>query len=480
MRFNELNLNKDILDAIKKAGYEEATPIQEKSIPVMLAGRDMIGLAQTGTGKTAAFALPILEMLEPRRKNQIRALVLSPTRELAIQTFENFKKYGRYRKLRTVCLYGGAKKGNQINALYRGCDILVATPGRLIDLANEGHFTLDHIQILVLDEADRMLDMGFLPDMKRITAMIPETRQTVMFSATMEKKVEALAREMLTDPERIQVAAQNNAADTVEQRLIFTEREMKDEVIINLLQEQLEKDDENALSRKDRTNAIVFTRTKRGAERLNRVLNHAGIGAAAIHGDKTQGQRKDALDRFRAGRTQVLVATDVAARGIDVPSLSYVFNYDLPEEAENYVHRIGRTGRAGEEGIAITLCDKEELELLEAIEYLIKKEIPVVETEWSIHLERIPHRGQGANHNRGYHSRNGQNRGGRGNGDRRRYRKPGGQNGQNGSRENRQSSQRRNHYRSNGGQNKGYRKPRHMSHREKTRHMSENKSASES
>ncbi|MEE3357235.1 MAG: DEAD/DEAH box helicase, partial [Lachnospiraceae bacterium] len=311
------------------------------------------------------------------------------------------------------------------------------------------------------DEADRMLDMGFLPDMKRIIAMTPETRQTVMFSATMEKKVEALAREMLTDPERIQVAAQNNAADTVEQRLIFTEREMKDEVVINLLQEQLEKDDENALSRKDRTNAIVFTRTKRGAERLNRVLNHAGIGAAAINGDKTQGQRKDALDRFRAGRTQVLVATDVAARGIDVPSLSYVFNYDLPEEAENYVHRIGRTGRAGEEGIAITLCDKEELELLEAIEYLIKKEIPVVETEWSIHLERIPHRGQGSN-------------------GRRRYHKPEGQNGQNGSRENRQSSQRRNHYRSNGGQNKGYRKPRHMSHREKTRHMSENKSARES
>lgn len=388
MKFKEFGIKKDILNAIRKAGYEEATPIQEKSIPVIMEGHDMIGLAQTGTGKTAAFALPILNSIEYRKKPRVRALILAPTRELAIQTFENFKKYGRYIDLRTVCLYGGAKKGNQISHLKRGADIIIATPGRLLDLQNEGFVKLDQVEYFVLDEADRMLDMGFIPDIRNINAMLPENRQMIMFSATMERAVENLAMEMLTNPVRIQVAAQNNAADTVDQKLIFTEGANKDIILTTFLKKEINSEENRALPRKERKNAIVFTRTKRGADRLNKALKQHGLMSVAIHGDKSQGQRKDALDRFRSGQVSILVATDVAARGLDIPKLNYVFNYDLPEESDNYVHRIGRTGRAGESGVAYTLCCEDELGLLYEIEKLIGKEIPETETKWSISLER--------------------------------------------------------------------------------------------
>jgi len=388
LKFKEFGIKKDILNAIRKAGYEEATPIQEQSIPVIMEGRDVIGLAQTGTGKTAAFALPILNSIEFRKRARVRALILTPTRELAIQTFENFKKYGRYMDLKTVCLYGGAKKGNQLSQLKRGADIIVATPGRLIDLYNEGVLDFKSVDYFVLDEADRMLDMGFVPDVRKINSLLPEWRQMIMFSATMDKAVEDLANQMLKDPVRIQVAAQNDAAETVDQRLIYTKGELKDTIIIQFLQNEIKNPENLSLPRKDRKNAIVFTRTKKGADRLHKALVKAGLLAVSIHGDKTQGQRKDALDRFRSGQVQILVATDVAARGLDIPKLNYVFNYDLPEESDNYVHRIGRTGRAGESGIAYTLCCEDELHLLYEIEKLMGKEIPEASTEWSLELDR--------------------------------------------------------------------------------------------
>lgn len=389
MKFKEFEIKKDILNAVRKAGYEEATPIQEKAIPVILEGHDVIGLAQTGTGKTAAFALPILNNIEFRKKKRIRALVLAPTRELAIQTFENFKKFGRYMDLRTVCLYGGSNKGAQITQLRKGTDIVVATPGRLLDLYDGGFVKLSSVEYFVLDEADRMLDMGFILDIRKINELIPDGRQMIMFSATMDKSVEALANQMLKDPVRIEVTPQNNAADTVEQHLIFTEGEHKDTIIIQFLKREINSPENKKLPRKERKNAIIFARTKKGAERLDKTLRKNGLQSVAIHGDKTQGQRKDALDRFRTGQIQILVATDVAARGIDIPKLNYVFNYDLPMEPDNYIHRIGRTGRAGESGQAFTLCCEDELSLLFAVESLLGTEIPEMETEWSVKLKRF-------------------------------------------------------------------------------------------
>lgn len=383
MKFSELDLKNDLLGAIRKAGYEEPTPIQEQSIPVILEGRDMIGCAQTGTGKTAAFALPILQKLAAKKRSETRALILTPTRELAIQIFENFKKYGRYLKLRTVCLYGGAKRGPQIGALRKGADILVATPGRLLDFMDTGLVDLHSVQILVLDEADRMLDMGFLPDVSRIVGATPGERQTVMFSATMEQEVRKLADQMLRDPVQIQVTPENEAADTVDQKLIFTSREDKREVIASLLKEEAVE------------SAIVFTRTKHGADKLSKELKRRGIESVAIHGDKTQGQRQDALNRFKSGKVKVMVATDVAARGLDIPKLSHVFNYDVPEEPGSYIHRIGRTGRAGESGIAVTLCCEAELDALREVEELLEKPIPELESRWSLPLERRSKKGRG-------------------------------------------------------------------------------------
>lgn len=388
MKFKEFGLKKDILNAIRKAGLEDATPIQEQAIPIIMEGRDLIGLAQTGTGKTAAFALPLLNAIEYRKRPRVRALILTPTRELAIQIFDNLKKYGRYLDLRTVCLYGGANKGKQITQLKQGADLLVATPGRLMDLSRDGLVELNSVRYFVLDEADRMLDMGFLPDVKKINRLIPKERQMLMFSATMDEAVEKLAKQLLTDPVRIQVDQKIQTADNVDQYLIYTKGENKDEILFSFLKNEIESQENKNLPKKERKNAIVFARTKRGADRLDRALRKAGLSSVAIHGDKTQGQRKDALDRFRSGQLQILVATDVAARGIDIPKLTYVFNYDLPDEAENYIHRIGRTGRAGERGTAYTLCSEDELTHLLEVEKLIQMELPEIQVELSESLDR--------------------------------------------------------------------------------------------
>ncbi|MCI5722936.1 MAG: DEAD/DEAH box helicase [Erysipelotrichaceae bacterium] len=376
MNFTDLNLKEPILSAVLKAKYETPSPIQQQAIPVMLEGKDVIACAQTGTGKTAAFALPILNTLEYRKQHQIRALVLTPTRELAVQIFENFKKFGRYLKLRACCVYGGAPAGPQRKALRVGCDILIATPGRLNDFINQGEISLDHINIFVLDEADRMLDMGFIKDVKTIAAKLPESRQTVMFSATMPKEIKDLASELLVNPTEIQVAPPASPADTITQYLVYCQKADKKRVLKQML------------STNEVTKAIVFTRTKIGADRLTKKLVEDGIKVLAIHGNKTQGQRQNALQRFRTNQVQVLVATDVAARGIDISGISHVFNYDLPEDAESYIHRIGRAGRAGKEGISISLCCSEELNLLAAIEKMLKREIPLIQTEYSVELKR--------------------------------------------------------------------------------------------
>jgi|GEM_PF-1045059 len=377
MTFNELNLNQRIVDAVTKAGYKEPSPIQEQAIPLMMEGSDLIACAQTGTGKTAAFALPVINMLENVSREHPRALVLTPTRELAIQILDNFKKYSRYMKLRTVCFYGGAKQGPQISAYNRGCDVLVATPGRLIDYMEQGIVSLKDIEIFILDEADRMLDMGFIHDIRKVVAEIPEDRQTVMFSATMPKEIEALARDILNDPETIKIAPTTSPAETVDQKICFLEKDDKKLVLSNFLKQD------------DVKKSIIFTRTKHGADHLVRDLGKLGIVSMAIHGNKTQGQRQNALERFRSGNIKVLIATDVASRGIDIPKISHVFNYELPEETESYIHRIGRAGRAGETGEAITLCCKDEMGLLYDIEKMMQKEIPELETEMSVAIERV-------------------------------------------------------------------------------------------
>ena len=376
MNFTDLELKEPILSAVSKAKYETPSPIQEKAIPVMLEGKDIIACAQTGTGKTAAFALPILNKLEYKKKHQIRALVLTPTRELAVQIFENFKKFGRYLKLRACCVYGGAPSGPQRKALRSGCDILIATPGRLNDFMVQGEINLSDIEVFVLDEADRMLDMGFIGDVRTITSRIPEVRQTVMFSATMPKEIKELANELLHDPVDIRVAPPASPAETITQYLVYCEKADKKRVLKDMLMSP------------EVTKAIVFTRTKIGADRLTKKLIEDGIKVLTIHGDKTQGQRQNALQRFRTNQVDVLVATDVAARGIDISDISHVFNYDLPEEDESYIHRIGRAGRAGKEGISISLCCHEELGLLASIEKMLKKEIPLMKTEYSIELKR--------------------------------------------------------------------------------------------
>ena len=342
----------------------------------MLEGKDIIACAQTGTGKTAAFALPILNKLEYKKKHQIRALVLTPTRELAVQIFENFKKFGRYLKLRACCVYGGAPSGPQRKALRSGCDILIAPPGRLNDFMVQGEIILSDIEVFVLDEADRMLDMGFIGDVRTIASRIPEVRQTVMFSATMPKEIKELANELLHDPVDIRVAPPASPAETITQYLVYCEKADKKRVLKDMLMSP------------EVTKAIVFTRTKIGADRLTKKLIEDGIKVLTIHGDKTQGQRQNALQRFRTNQVDVLVATDVAARGIDISDISHVFNYDLPEEDESYIHRIGRAGRAGKEGVSISLCCHEELGLLASIEKMLKKEIPLMKTEYSIELKR--------------------------------------------------------------------------------------------
>ena len=368
MTFQDLPLQPAILKAVAEAGYTSPSPIQAGAIPPVLAGRDLLGCAQTGTGETAAFALPILQNLSAQTPQRpcIRALILAPTRELALQIGDSFSAYGKHLKLRHTVIFGGVGQQPQVEALRRGVDILIACPGRLNDLIGQRLIDLSGIEIFVLDEADRMLDMGFIHDVKKVIAKLPRRRQTLLFSATMPKEIEELADSLLHDPAVVKVDPVSSTVDRIDQKLYFVEKKQKIELLAYLLQD------------KSIVNALVFSRTKHGADRIARLLNKAGITAAAIHGNKSQTARVNALEGFKAGKTRVLVATDIAARGIDISELSHVFNYDLPEVPETYVHRIGRTARAGADGVAISFCSTEEREYLAGIEKLNRKKIPVV------------------------------------------------------------------------------------------------------
>jgi ATP-dependent RNA helicase RhlE len=372
LAFADLGLSPAVLAALTAEGYVNPTPIQQKAIPEVLAGRDLLGCAQTGTGKTAAFAVPMIERLvasaKQRDARRPRSLVLSPTRELSAQIAESFQNYGRGSNLKGAVIFGGVGQGPQIAALSRGLDVLVATPGRLIDLMNQGAAFLDKVEILVLDEADRMLDMGFLPDVRRILQKLPKQRQTLFFSATMPSDIERLSREILVNPVRVDVAPVSSTAERIEQSVYLVEASEKRRVLERILRDP-------ALER-----AIVFTRTKHGANRLVKELERGEIPAEAIHGNKSQGARQRALDNFKTGRLRVLIATDIAARGIDVDGISHVVNYDLPNIPESYVHRIGRTARAGAAGIAISLCSREERGYLRDIERLTRTPIRKLET----------------------------------------------------------------------------------------------------
>jgi ATP-dependent RNA helicase RhlE len=359
--FAHLSLHPSLLRAISEDGYLEPTPIQKAAIPLVLSGKDLMATAQTGTGKTAAFALPMLHLLHGRkdRKSQrLRALILAPTRELALQVEESFRRYGRYLRLRTAVVIGGAAFEPQIKALRKNPDILVATPGRLLDLFEQGYIRLDEVEMLVLDEADRMLDMGFIPDVYRILSEISTDRQTMLFSATIPLEIAELAAQMLREPARIDVAPPAALADNIEQRVLFVEQGNKHNVITGLLK------------RENIGRALIFTRTKRRADRLSEQLSSEGIPADAIHSSKTQGARQRALEAFDRGRIKVLVGTDIVARGIDVDGISHVINYDLPDDPESYVHRVGRTARAGAAGVALSLCYPNEVAMVRDIERL--------------------------------------------------------------------------------------------------------------
>jgi len=407
MTFKELNIAEPILRAVGEKGYTEATPIQRQGIPVALSGRDMLGIAQTGTGKTAAFAIPIIQQLWSARpgerkaaehdapqqqqaddsrtgrnrfrgkgrgygrggsqdRREIKALVLTPTRELALQIGDCFEDYGKYTGMRHTVIFGGVKQGPQTEKLERGVDILIATPGRLHDLINQGFIDLRHIRHFVLDEADRMLDMGFIADIKRLLPMLPVRRQTLFFSATMPNSIVALSKSMLDNPRRVEVTPVASTVDTVEQCIYFVEKPEKKKLLVDLLR----KEEDNSV--------LVFSRTKHGADNISRTLKKAGIQSEAIHGDKSQGQRQRALANFKEGKIKVMVATDIAARGIDIDQLGMVINYDLPDVAETYVHRIGRTGRAGHSGKAFTFCSQDEHMMVNDIQKLTGKKLDMV------------------------------------------------------------------------------------------------------
>ncbi|MFH1022314.1 MAG: DEAD/DEAH box helicase [Planctomycetota bacterium] len=368
LSFHDLNLIDPLLRAVKQEGYLRPTPIQQQAIPHVLAGKDILGCAQTGTGKTAAFALPILQRLHggpSHGHHVVRALILTPTRELAAQIDDSFAAYGKFTNLRHTVVYGGVSQHPQTQALQRGVDILVATPGRLLDLMSQTLVHFRGLEIFVLDEADRMLDMGFIPDVRRIVAALPKKRQTLFFSATLPPDIQRLAGTIVTDPVRVEVTPAATTVEAVEQKIYFVEKADKRELLVELL--------------KDPTivRALVFTRTKHGADRVERQLHRAGIGVAVIHGNKTQGARERAFDHFKTGKSRILVATDIAARGIDIDDISHVFNFDMPDEPDAYVHRIGRTARAGAGGMAIAFCSFDERSKLRAIERLIRLPIPV-------------------------------------------------------------------------------------------------------
>jgi len=371
MQFETLNIIEPILKSLKEEGYSVPTPIQEQAIPIVLQGTDLIGCAQTGTGKTAAFAVPILQILSKNksfdRKKKIRSLIVTPTRELAIQIEESFKTYGRYTGLTCTVVFGGVNQNPQTKALRTGVDILVATPGRLLDLMNQGFVSLKDIEIFVLDEADRMLDMGFIHDVRRIISALPQKRQSLFFSATMPPEIVRLAGSIVYKPVKVEVTPSASTVDIVEQFVYFIDRGNKNSLLLELLKGDKIK------------TALVFTRTKYGADKVVRVLKKKNISAEAIHGNKAQNARQKALSGFKAQTTRVLVATDIAARGIDVDDLEYVINFEIPNISETYVHRIGRTGRAGAKGTAISFCDAEEKEYLKDIEKLITKKIQVVD-----------------------------------------------------------------------------------------------------
>jgi len=371
MTFQQLQLSKNILRSLSEQNYEQPTEIQAKAIPVGLSGRDILGSAQTGTGKTAAFALPIIQNLLDRGsghgERRIRALVVTPTRELALQIGESFTAYAQYTSLRNTVIFGGVPQTAQVQAIERGVDVLIATPGRLLDLMDQGVFTLRDIEFFVLDEADRMLDMGFIHDIRKIIAVLPKKRQSLFFSATMPDNILALSKQILTEPVKIAVDPVSSTADTIRQMLYTTNKKSKKDLLLHLLKDP----------RLDQV--LLFSRTKHGADRIVRDLRKRKILCAAIHGDKTQGQRQRALGEFKEGRIRVLAATDIAARGIDIEKLGYVINFDIPNESETYVHRIGRVGRAGEKGIALSLCEPEENAYIRDIEKLIGKKIPLNE-----------------------------------------------------------------------------------------------------
>ena len=385
--FSELQLSAPLLQALATEGYAKPTPIQAQAIPPLLEGRDLLGIAQTGTGKTAAFALPLLHRLTTTDRRaaprHVRALILTPTRELCVQILDSFRSYGRHLRISRAAIYGGVSQGPQVQALSRGVDVLVATPGRLQDLINQGQVRLDTLEAFVLDEADRMLDMGFIVPVKRIVAKLPKERQTLLFSATMPQAVAGLAANLLKEPVRIEVTPVATTAERISQRVHFVEKANKRALLERLLGDQ-------SISR-----ALVFTRTKHGANKVADQLARAGVRADAIHGNKSQNARQKALNDFRIGKVRVLVATDIAARGIDVDGITHVINFDLPNEPESYVHRIGRTARAGNDGIAISFCDAEERTFLRDIEKTIRQQV-TVDAEHPFHA---PHIAEGHRHN---------------------------------------------------------------------------------
>ena len=371
MQFESLAIIEPILKALKEEGYTSPTPIQEEAIPIVLNGTDLLGCAQTGTGKTAAFAVPILQLLSKTkahgRSRSIRSLIVTPTRELAIQIEESFKAYGKHTGLTSTVIFGGVNQNKQVTALKTGVDILIATPGRLLDLMNQGFISLKHIEIFVLDEADRMLDMGFIHDVKKLLKVLPPKRQSLFFSATMPPDIIKLADTILHRPSKVEVTPISSTADTVQQYLYYVDKGNKNSLLLHILQEEKIK------------TALVFTRTKHGADKIVKFLVKHDITAEAIHGNKAQNARQRALTNFKAQTTRVLVATDIAARGIDVDELEYVINYEIPNISETYVHRIGRTGRAGANGTAFSFSDAEERKDVKSIEKLIGKKIPVID-----------------------------------------------------------------------------------------------------
>jgi ATP-dependent RNA helicase RhlE len=372
MNFKDLNIIVPILNALEEEKYENPTPIQSKAIPVILSKKDVLGSAQTGTGKTAAFAIPILQHLfldrrQDHQSRRINALIVTPTRELAIQIGESFTTYGRHTGIKNVVIFGGVPQNKQTNALKTKPEVLIATPGRLLDLMNQGYIRLNDIKYFVLDEADRMLDMGFIHDIKKIIEKLPERRQSLYFSATLPPSIVELSRKILRDPVKIEVSPNSSTAETIQQHLYYTNKSTKNDLLLHLL------DDEKM------DQVLLFSRTKHGSDRIARFLKKKKVDADAIHGDKSQNQRQRALTKFKAGELRVLVATDIAARGIDIDKLQYVINFDIPNIAETYVHRIGRSGRAGEDGMAISICEPEENAFVKEIEKLTKQKINVVE-----------------------------------------------------------------------------------------------------